>query len=178
MGRTPLILIVDEQENIRSILQKLVQAMGYKTLLAPDSNTALQLLEQQMPDLILLDSMLPNHSAMHLITTLRSKSTTTGIIIMADTGDLNEVAAFIKAGADDFLLKPFNATLFKSRIINALGSINYSYEINRLQAQLADCRLKEQQTHAYHSDFYRTLAHDLNNILAGILMRTELLLIN
>ncbi|OIO68051.1 MAG: hypothetical protein AUJ57_10395 [Zetaproteobacteria bacterium CG1_02_53_45] len=177
MGRAPLILIVDEHENIRSILQKLIQALGYQSLLAPDSFTAVQLLEQHTADLVLLDGMMTDNAIMHVITAVRSQSTPAGIIMMTDAEHLHDIAAFIKAGADDFLLKPFNATLFKSRIMHALGSIRHSYEIKHLQEMLNDYRLREQQSEMDHSAFYQTLAHDLNNILTGILMRSELLLL-
>jgi len=176
----PLILIVDNEEIIRNILEKLNQALGYETLLASSSEQALQLLEQHTPDLILLDIMIPGSNSMDVITALKNNSANshTGIIMISGTDNLSDIAAFIHAGADDFLLKPFNATLFKARISNALAAINHTHEKKKLLSQLADCQLKLQQAEMGRKEFCQELSHDLNNILTGIMMGAELLLMN
>jgi len=182
MSRKPLILIVDDEENIRNILEKLIQAMGYDTALASSSQQALLLLEQHQPDLTLLDIKMPGvlisgSNSMDVITTIRDKTTThTRIIMISDTDNMDEIATCIKAGADDFLLKPFNATLFKARINHALNAINHKQEIKKIQKQHADCQLKLQQAEMSRAEFCQTLVHDLNNKLTGILMNGELML--
>jgi len=86
----------------------------------------------------------------------------TAIILISGIDDLDTVATYLEAGADDFLPKPFNRTLLKVKIRNALERSRY--------------RLKTPPVDATCEAFCSQLAHDLNNGLTGIMMSAELLL--
>jgi len=178
MGRTPLILIVDDEEIIRNILEKLIRALGFEAIAAASSSDALAMIDQHRPDLILLDIMMLGSNSMEIIETVREDQTLnkTAIVMISGTDDLNAIASFIKAGADDFLLKPFNATLFKARIVNALEQISIQQEKRGLLSTIADGKLKLTQTESARDQFCSKLSHDLNNALTGIMMAGDLLL--
>ena len=180
MSRTPLILIVDDEDIIRNILDKLVRALGFEAISAASSSDALTMIEQQRPDLILLDIMMPGSNSMEIIETVREdqRLNKTAIVMISGTDDLNAIASFIKAGADDFLLKPFNATLFKARIVNALEQLSIHQEKRGLLSAIADGKLKLAQTESSRDQFCSKLSHDLNNALTGIMMAGDLLLMS
>jgi len=178
LSRIPLILIIDDEEIILNIVRKLNQILGYNTLIASSSDQALLLLQQHKPELVLLDILKPGSNSMDIITAIRNNPTTsqTGIIMVSGTDQFNEIPAFIQAGADDFLLKPFNASLFKTRISNTLHLINRRHGMKQMQAGLTDCQTQLHQAEMDRDEFCKELSHDLNNTLAGILMTAELLL--
>jgi len=178
MSRIPLILIVDDEDIIRNILEKLTRALGFEAITAASSSDALTMIEQHKPDLILLDIMMPDSNSMEVIETVRENQSLnkTAIVMISGTDDLNAIASFIKAGADDFLLKPFNATLFKARVVNALEQISIQQEKRGLLSAISDEKLKLAQAKSSRDQFCSKLSHDLNNALTGIMMAGDLLL--
>ncbi len=164
MSKAPTILVVDDEEIIRNILVKLLCALGYSVLQASDSSRAISMIRQHRPDLLLLDIVMPGMDSMAVLKTVRGDADLqdTPIVLISAIDDLDVVAAYIEAGADDFLPKPFNSTLLQLKIRNALECKN-----SRLQLQAA------QQS---RESFCSQLAHDLNNNLTGTLMSAELLL--
>ena len=180
MSKTPLILIVDDEEIIRNILEKLIRALGFEALSADSSSDALTIIKQHQPDLILLDIMMPGSNSMEVIQEVREDQSLnqTAIVMISGTDDLNAIAAFIKAGADDFLLKPFNATLFKARIVHTLEKLSIQQERRGLLSAIADGKLKLAQAESSREAFCSKLSHDLNNALTGIMMAADLLLMS
>jgi len=164
MSRNPTILVVDDEEIIRNILVKLINAMGYSVLQAANSTQAVSMTRQHRPDMLLLDMIMPGVDSLEVLRTVRGDGdlNETAIVLISAIDDLDIVASYIEAGADDFLPKPFNSTLLKLKIRNALERKNSRI---RLQAAL-QCR----------EEFCRQLAHDLNNSLTGIMMSAELLM--
>jgi len=178
MSRPPLILIVDDEEIIRNILRKLSRNLGYDTLLASSSSEALLLLKAHTPDLVLLDVMMPNSNSMDVVRAIRNKSVAkcTRIIIMPATENQGDITTFIKAGADDVLLKPFNGMLLKIRISNNLEAIQHIHAMKKAEDELANCQFKRVESETVQSERYQRLAHNLNNTLAGIMMSAEFIL--
>lgn len=122
MRSKPLILIIDDEEIIHIILEKMVDMLGYESIHAYSNKHALKLIEKLKPDLVLLDIVMPGSDCLDIISTIKSSPALirTGIILITATDDLKKIASYIEAGADDFLLKPFNSTLFNARITNLL----------------------------------------------------------
>lgn len=178
MSRIPLILIVDDEDIIRNILEKLIRALGFEAITATSSHDALSMIDRHRPDLILLDIMMPGSNSLDVIETVRENQALnkTAIVMISGTDDLNAIASFIKAGADDFLLKPFNATLFKARIVNALEQLSIHQEKRGLLSAIADGKLKLTQVESARDQFCSKLSHDLNNALTSIMMAGDLLL--
>jgi DNA-binding response OmpR family regulator len=178
MDKTPLILIVDDEEIIRNILTKLIHAMGYNCLQASNGDEALDLMGNQQPDCVLLDIVMPGMPSVEVIRAIRQNKELgrTVVIVISGADRQGEIAKHIQAGADDFLLKPFNATLFQARLKNCLSQSSHQQEKRLLQSELAECQLKLQQAEKLQEDFCSLLAHDLNNAVTGIMMTAELLL--
>jgi len=162
MSKTSTILVVDDEDIIRNILAKLIHALGYSVLQASNSTQAVSMIRQHKPDVVLLDIVMPGVDSMEVLNTVRDDDAlkSTAIILISGIDCLDTVSTYIKAGADDFLPKPFNSALLNMKIRNALERIR-----------------SRQQTAMQSSEaFCSQLAHDLNNVLTGIMMTAELLL--
>lgn len=116
--RQQTILIVDDDQDIASGLEKRLRWLEYKTLTAHDGIAALELIKQQLPDLVLLDLELPLLSGMDVIRRLHegtthphdnsAMSSVPPIIMLTAFATVNRAVEAMKLGAQDFVTKPFN----------------------------------------------------------------------
>ena len=111
MSMSKTILIVDDEQDLAATLSWAMEQEGWKTLVAHDGRTALELaVRQPAPDLVLLDLMLPDLSGNEVCRTLRSGSHTQDVPIVmltARSDEIDRVVAF-EVGADDYVSKPFS----------------------------------------------------------------------
>jgi diguanylate cyclase (GGDEF)-like protein len=116
------ILIVDDEEHNRKLLELLLRAEGYLTLAAAGAPEALALIAKSPPDLILLDVMMPEMDGYQLAAMLKGDSITLNIPIIMLTALIDRDArlAGLKAGAEEFLTKPFEAAELRLRVRNLL----------------------------------------------------------
>jgi len=162
MYKMPTILVVDDEDIIRNILVKLIHGLGYSILQASNGTEAVSMMRQHKPEVVLLDIVMPGVDSLEVLHTVRGDDSLKSIAIILVSGidDLDTIARYIEAGADDFLPKPFNSALLKMKIRNALER----------------SRSRQQTPAQFCETFCSQLAHDLNNALTGIMMTTELLL--
>ena len=112
----PRILIVDDELDIAENIAALLTAKGHRTTLAADGAEALRLARKELPDLLLLDVMLPRMSGHDVCRMLRAdpKTAKLKIVMVTGLGRGGDVEEAFAAGADDYLIKPFDsARLFK-----------------------------------------------------------------
>ena len=152
------LLIVDDDERIRSLLQKFLIRNGFIATIARDAAHARRLLDGLEFDLIVLDVMLPGEDGVSLTKALREKMTTP-ILLLTAKGEANERIAGLEAGADEYLTKPFepkelllriNAILRRVPQVNEpqgtpkvlhLGAIRYDLERGEMWAGQTPLRL-------------------------------------
>ena len=122
MNGAALILIVDDEECNRKLLQLLLSADGYGTEHAVNAEQALIAVAQSTPDLILLDVMMPGMNGYELAAILKADPVTSNIPIVMLTAHVDRSARLLglKAGAEEFLTKPFEATELSLRVRNLL----------------------------------------------------------
>lgn len=101
-----LILIVEDDDRLRSALRLALREEGFAVEDVGDSESALSRLTTTIPDLILIDIMLPGSSGLDLCRTVR-QSSNVPIIIVTARDDSHDVVAGLEAGADDYVTKPF-----------------------------------------------------------------------
>lgn len=107
MGQTK-ILIVDDEPSIRTLLEYNLKQAGYDTLLAVDGEEAIRFVEQENPNLILLDLMIPKVDGIEVCKTLRAHEINTPIIMLtAKSGEGDKILG-LDIGADDYMTKPFS----------------------------------------------------------------------
>jgi DNA-binding response OmpR family regulator len=104
------ILIVDDEPQNRKLLDMILQADGYRTVLAGSGEAALESVAAHAPDLIVLDVVMPGLDGYEVVEKLKADPATAGIpIIMATAdGDLRAHRTGLEAGADEMLTKPFD----------------------------------------------------------------------
>ncbi len=102
----PHLLIVDDDERIRGLLQKFLIRSGFLVTAARDAAHARRILAGLEFDMIVLDVMMPGEDGMSLCRDLRSKITTP-ILLLTAKGETGDRIAGFEAGADDYLAKPF-----------------------------------------------------------------------
>ena len=114
----PLIYIVEDDANIRELEQYALNNSGFETAAFGDSTGFYQKCEEQLPDLILLDIMLPNEDGLSILQSLRQNSRfaeTPVIMVTAKTTELDKVKG-LDLGADDYISKPFGVMELVSRV--------------------------------------------------------------
>lgn len=102
------ILLVEDEEHLIDVMKLNLELEGYVVKVAEDGREALDLWDSQRFDLILLDVMLPNVDGLTVCETIRLKDEEIPILILSAKGASNDKVLGLKAGADDYLLKPFN----------------------------------------------------------------------
>jgi two-component system KDP operon response regulator KdpE len=116
------ILVVDDEVEIRVVLQTGLAARGYEVGLAPDGKTALEAIRYERPDVVLLDLMLPDIPGTQVIEQVRTWSRVP-IIVLSVMGAEPEKVRALSLGADDYLTKPFGLEELVARIRVALRRI-------------------------------------------------------
>jgi len=102
------VLIVDDEPGFRQILSVILQRAGYRTLQASDSSSALKVIESQLPDLIILDDMMPGMDGGDLCALLKQDERYRHIPVVMHTANpkFKDPAIGERIGADGVLLKP------------------------------------------------------------------------
>ena len=101
------IMLVDDEEDIRLMVQYVMEKDGYAFCSASDGYTALNMVEKEKPDLLILDVMLPGMNGFEICQSIREKKSKVPIIFLSAKGDMVDKSIGFKAGADDYLVKPF-----------------------------------------------------------------------
>jgi two-component system phosphate regulon response regulator PhoB len=135
MQMTPHILVVEDEDSLATLLQYNLQKEGYDIALAGDGEEALLLVDERLPDLIVLDWMLPKVSGIEVCRRLRQRNETRNvpIIMLTARGEESDRVRGLDTGADDYLVKPFSMTELTARIRAVL---------RRLRPGLAEDRVR------------------------------------
>jgi len=119
MNRQPVILVVDDEPQLLRALRASLPAAGYEVITAQDGEEALGKIKQEMPDLIILDLVMPGISGLDVCRQVRTFSAVPIIVLSAKGGDQSKVT-ILDAGADDYVTKPFSLDELLARIRVAL----------------------------------------------------------
>lgn len=116
------LLIVDDEAQVRKLLQVLLQNQGYRTLTASSGEEALAIVEQQSPDLILLDIMMPGMDGYEVASTLKTDKATSDIpiIMLSALDERSARLTGLEAGAEEYLSKPVESAELWLRVRNLL----------------------------------------------------------
>jgi CheY-like chemotaxis protein len=153
------ILVVDDDQYIRLILQKKFLAQGYTVFVANDGESGLEVAKREAPDLIVSDWMMPKMDGLEFCRLAKQddKLRFTYFIILTARDTQDDKIEGIETGADDFVTKPFNDRELLTRVKAGL-------RINALQKEIAELQHEKAIT-----ELAITLGHEINNPL-GIMM--------
>lgn len=113
------VLIIEDDPNIVDLIRSNLVVRGFDTVISTDGSRALQLLETESPDIVLLDLMLPEVDGFELCRQIRERSTVGVIVVSARGGERDKVTA-LNVGADDYMTKPFSIEELMARITATL----------------------------------------------------------
>ena len=117
----PKILIIEDETDINQLLAKILEADGCRAVQAFSGTEGLLLAEKESPDLILLDLMLPGLSGETLLQKLRTeKNCRVPVLVLSAKAALSDKVTLLKAGADDYITKPFEPEEVSARVQAAL----------------------------------------------------------
>lgn len=173
-GDRPVVLIAEDEADVRDLI---VSQLGdYQLLVAGDGEKALQLANRFLPDLILLDWMMPERDGLEVCRLLRETAALERVPIVMLTARIDERSKIeaLEAGANDFLTKPFAPTELKLRIGHLLNSGRFEKEVVRKSEELgvAMAELKESESMLVQAEKLSSLGqmsagiiHEINNPL-------------
>ena len=113
---TPHILVLDDDQRLRELLQRFLTEQGFRVSTLPDARELSKRLERDPPHLMVLDWMMPLEDGLAVCKRLRSTGDRTPIIMLTAKGEDDERIDGLDAGADDYLAKPFNPRELVARI--------------------------------------------------------------
>ena len=154
------VLVVDDEENLRLVLRTLLRRQGYEVEVASNGEEALGLVDAFGPDFIVTDVRMPKLGGLDLLATLRAKGQQASVIVMSAYGNVDQALEAIKAGAYDYVQKPFKPeevllTLRKAEEREALRRENRALrEEIRKEHQFESLLAKSQSM----QDVFRTIA--------------------
>ncbi len=125
MQQTSVILVVDDDPGILKLVRMQLSEDGFRVLTAGSGEESLQVIEEQRPDLILLDVMLPGMSGYEVMRAVRERSATPIVMLTARANDVDKVLG-LEMGADDYVVKPFSPEELSARVRAVLRRIRRS----------------------------------------------------
>jgi signal transduction histidine kinase len=198
----PTILVVDDEASILELVSIILGSRGYHVLKANDAQTALALVQEHAPALVLLDYMMPEMDGLTTLKHLRAEHPDSYVIMFTGKGNEEIAVELMKAGASDYMLKPFNNQNLIDRIENVIRIRNVEIrnreliaeremliqEIKAWNLQLEERILIESEAlHKAHAEVVQSqklatlgylaagMAHEIRNPLNSIALFTQLI---
>ncbi|MGF1464005.1 MAG: phosphate regulon transcriptional regulator PhoB [Maricaulaceae bacterium] len=122
---SPYVLVVEDEDSLSTLLQYNLKKEGYRVALSADGEDAMVSIEEEMPDLVLLDWMLPRVSGIEVCRRLRGRPETRNlpIVMLTARGEEGDRVRGLDTGADDYIVKPFSMTELLARVRAVLRRI-------------------------------------------------------
>ena len=119
------ILLVDDSRTIRNIQKNTLKTLGHEEILeASDGIEALKVKAENPPDLMLVDWNMPNMDGITLIRKIRETDKTTPIIMCTTEAEKSRVLEAVKAGVNNYVVKPFTAQTLSEKIDQTMAKVN------------------------------------------------------
>jgi len=130
-----MILVIDDEETDRVILQRYIELAGYRVIAAANGREGIDMFSREQPDLVLVDLRLPDMDGLEILHTITTQSPNTPVIVVSGSEDMEDAIQAIRLGAWDYQAKPVDADMLNH-------SIGKNLERLRLLKQNAEFRRK------------------------------------
>ena len=132
------ILIVDDDATQRRLLETVLTKFGYSALTAPGGREAIELISRQgrAIDLILLDMLMPDIDGLQVLEKIKPQAVNIPVVVLTAHGGVDQAVKAIRAGADDFVVKPASPERLRVSIENALKLGTLTGELSRLSRHM------------------------------------------
>jgi DNA-binding NtrC family response regulator len=132
----PAVLIVEDEAKMRRLLELNLGEDGFTTLSAGDAETGLKLLRENSVDLVVTDLKLPGMDGLEFLQTVKRQNAALPVVVMTAFGSVETAVEAMKAGASDFVLKPFSLTEMRIKVHKELDVRNLREENRSLREAL------------------------------------------
>jgi two-component system response regulator AtoC len=129
----PVILVVDDEETIRFCLKESLESEGHKVYTEEDGEKSLSLVKKVIPDLVILDLKMPGMNGLDLLREIKLHDPNILVILLTGHGSVDSAVSAMKAGAFDYLEKPFKMEHIKVVVDKALSTQSLMREVLRLR---------------------------------------------
>src|SRR3954462_6881217 len=118
MGEQPVLLIADDSDDVVLLLKTYLRPLNCEFLVAKDGEEALAIAQMRLPDVVLLDVMMPKRSGWEVCQALKAVHRTSriAVVLVTGRGEVKDRLTGLQVGADDYLVKPFNRDEVVKRI--------------------------------------------------------------
>ncbi len=132
------ILVIDDDTSLRRVLEYNLQEDGYEVQTASSGEEGLYLFGQSQPDLVITDMNMPGMDGLMVLKSIKERSPETLVIMITAFGTVDVAVEAMKAGAYDYITKPFNREELKLTVRKALEFNGLAEENKRLKSELSD----------------------------------------
>jgi len=129
-------LVVDDEENMVHVLTTLLAQEGFGVAAARTGEEAVERIRSEVVDLVLLDVRLPGRDGLEVLEVVKAQRPDCGVLMMTAFGSIESAVAALRAGADDYLVKPFRAEEVLRRIQAVLERQGLRREVRRLRREV------------------------------------------
>jgi DNA-binding NtrC family response regulator len=134
--RDARLLIAEDEANLRLVLQKELQRLGYRVHVAPDGEAALRKLEESNVDVLLCDINMPRMDGMELLRRVHERPNPPEVIMLTGQGTIETAVEAMRIGAYDYLTKPYSISELDVRVRQAAEKRSLRVDNQRLRAQI------------------------------------------
>ena len=166
-----IVLVVDDSLTIRMQVKNMLEAEGYRVMLAKDGEACLDLLKENIPDIILLDIVMPGINGLDVCKIIKENDQLKDIpvLMLTHVSDAANKIAGLKAGANDYVTKPFSIEELNVRISSILQN-------RSLQKELINAREVAEASAQAKASFLANMSHEIRTPMNGVIGFTDLLL--
>lgn len=171
-------LIVDDIPANLKVLREVLEPRGFRILLAPRGEVALKIARSEIPDLILLDVMMPEMDGFEVCRRLKNDSVTANIPVMFITAkdESEDIVKGLSVGGMDYVSKPFQAEVVVARSETHLKNSLMARALQRNNEELAIAKDAAERARSAQSTFLATMSHEIRTPMNSVLGMTALLL--
>jgi two-component system NtrC family response regulator len=134
----PKILVIDDDASLRRVVEYNLQEAGYQVLSATGGEEGLRLFAEECPALVITDMKMPGMDGMQVLKTVKERSPETLVIMITAFGTVDVAVDAMKAGAYDYITKPFNRDELRLTVAKALQLVGLKAENRRLKDEIVD----------------------------------------
>jgi signal transduction histidine kinase len=172
MDKTPFtILIVDDEVDIREVLEIALMDMGHEVLLAPDGKKALELFDKHHPAIVITDIKMPVMGGIDLLKQVKRRSPDTPVIMITGHGDMDLTIASLKFGAADFITKPVNVDILELAVTKAADHLIAQQKLVEYTQKLELLVLEKSKLSDHLSSLglmLGTVSHNIKGLLTNL----------
>ncbi|MBI3813315.1 MAG: response regulator [Nitrospinae bacterium] len=175
------VLVADDDPSILNALKFFLNEEGYEVITADDGETAIELFKTGKPQLSFLDYQMPKKDGIEVLKWVRENHPETGVVMMTAFGTESKAVEMMKAGADDYIKKPFDIKAIPAiceRIFNRynIRLIDRQFKEKALEREMMMEQLIQAEKLSSIGTLVSGIAHELNNPLTGVIGYTEILM--